>query len=151
MVSGALWISQCVLPIPSESNPACLCQSEFWVKSGRGSESLGVGRTHCAIQSAPLTTSSSLSFMRISTEIPLVTRGSARLSLWYLYIPQRRPDRAVSAKLHGAFIQMTQSILAQGLNSGCNSQILSNSDKSTVVISTIVKFTVVLTKLQVLR
>ena len=56
----------------------------------------------------------------------------------------------VSAKLHG-FIQMTESILAQGLNSGCNSQMLSNSDKSTVVISTIVKFTVVLTKLQILR
>ena len=32
-----------------------------------------------------------------------------------------QPDRAVSAKPHGGFIQITQSILAQGRDSGCNS------------------------------
>ena len=46
---------------------------------------------------------------------------------------------------------MTQSISGQGLNSGCNSQMLSNSTKTTEVISTYVLFTVVLTELQVLR
>ena len=58
---------------------------------------------------------------------------------------------AVSANTNEFFIQMTQSIFGQGLNSGCNSQMLSNSTKTTVVISSYVKYTVVLTKLQVLR
>ena len=44
---------------------------------------------------------------------------------------------------------MTQSIFGQGLNSGCNSQMLSNSTKTTVVISSYAQYTVVLTKLQV--
>ena len=56
--------------------------------------------------------------------------------LWSLSIPliPSRPDRAVSAKTHGFFIQMTQSIFAQGRNSGCNSQMLSNLDETTVDI-----------------
>ncbi len=58
---------------------------------------------------------------------------------------------SISAKTHEFFIQMTQSIFGQGLNSGCNSQMLSNSTKITVVISSYTLFNVVLTKLHVLR
>ena len=71
------------------------------------------------------------------------TRGGPRGSL---YLSVSFPGRR-----HARFIQMTQSIFAQGLNSGCNSQMLSNSTKTTEVISTYVLFTVVLTELQVLR
>ena len=64
------------------------------------------------------------------------TRGILlSIILYSTYYTPSPPDRAVSAKLHAGFIQMTQSIFAQGRNSGFNSQMLSNLDKTTVSIS----------------
>ena len=62
----------------------------------------------------------------------------------------RLPARAVSAKTHGFFIQMTQSILAQGVISGCNSQIAVEFGQNYCAEFIIVQYNVVLTKLRVL-
>ena len=65
------------------------------------------------------------------------------------------PDRAVSAKLHVGFIQITQSILTQDRGSRCHSH--NHCEFDTITAKTTVKYidyeypTVVLADLQVLR
>ena len=63
----------------------------------------------------------------------------------------RRPDRAVSAKLHAGFIQITQSILTQTGMLAAIRTIIADLAKTTVFATNLNNPTVVLSDLQVLR